>query len=152
MKIYTLFALTILSSYTYAQTPSHYDLGLQKEGILDKNFKYTNSPKVAQLYQQSTAMINQSTPVELGDGVQMIMAMKIPSHSLYTYKLPILKSQFNAQAKLKMDQALPAIQSVYCSQVQKHIHYRVNKMTEKYIYLDENVNFLVEYVLDSSQC
>ena len=132
--------------------PSQYDLDLQKEGILDKNFKYTNSPKVNSLYQQATSEINKNTPIDLGDGVQMIQAIKLPSVSGYTYKLPITKDEFNEKIKNEMLKNLSSIKSIFCNQANKHAHFRVNNMSEKYIYIDKNNVFLIDFYLQANQC
>lgn len=78
LSIFLMMSMTIL-----AQQPSSLDLELQQEGIVDKEFLYTNSPKTAQLYRETTAMINQATPIDVGGGVKMIQALQMPSIATY---------------------------------------------------------------------
>ncbi|MDM1757209.1 hypothetical protein HX127_06370 [Acinetobacter sp. 256-1] len=135
-----------------AQQPSNHDLELQREGILDKNFRYTNSPKVSQLYRDTTAVLNQSTPVNMGDGVKMIQALQMPSIAIYTYSLPIQKNQFTPTMERYIKQQAPTLKTTFCYQVNKHIHYKVNNRQEKYIYVDRQNQMLTEITLKASQC
>ncbi len=152
MKRILLSTLIAICCSANAQQPSSHDLELQREGILDKNFRYTNSPKVKQLYKETTAMINNSTPVDMGDGVKMIQALQMPSLAAYTYSLPIQKSQFTSTMERGIKQQSATLKSTFCYQVNKHIHYRVNNRQEKYIYVDRQGTMLTEINLKASQC
>lgn len=132
---------------------STYELELQEEGILDENFKYTNSPKVQSFYKQVTAELNKSTPMEIGDGVQVIGAMKLPSISTYMYRLPITKKEFDAKnIQETMFTQTESLKSMFCNQVKKNIHFRVNNMREKYVYLDNKDIYITEINFQANQC
>lgn len=65
VKAYELF-LDKDSNSISSLVPSDYDLNLQKEGVLDKKFRYTNNPIVYELYRSTTKEINSHTPLDMG--------------------------------------------------------------------------------------
>ncbi|MCW8037957.1 hypothetical protein [Acinetobacter entericus] len=131
---------------------SDYDIQLKQEGVLDSNFKYINSPRTYSFYKQVSSELNKSTPIDIGDGVQMVQALKIPNNSTYIYKLPIKKENFNTQVEANMNSGIPALKSTFCYQVKKHIHFQVNNMSERYVYLDVDDHLIKEIELKANQC
>ena len=152
-KYVTLGILSMMSISLFAQDPSNLDLELQQEGILDKDFHYTDSPKTPELYRETTAMINHSIPIDVGDGVQMIQALQMPSIATYIYRVPI-SSEHLSQEQIYMikKEYFPQLKSTFCFAVHKHIHYRANNRREKFIYLDENGKMYMEIDIQASNC
>lgn len=156
-KLWKAILLTLASvlfcNFALAQKPSSLDIELQQNGILDRNFKYTESPQTYELYRNITAYINKSTPIEMGDGVRMIQALQMPYVDFYTYSVPfdsklLTKKQISQQKQIY----LPMITSTFCQLVQKHMHYKVNNRRQKYIYYDQNGFMYMEVNLQAKEC
>lgn len=148
-----LLSCLIINISIYAQQPSSYDFELQQEGILDSEFRYTDSPKTFQLYRSSTAMLNKATPMEIGDGVQMISAIQMPSLAAYTYSVPVdSRNLTKEQINDVKEQYYSQFESIFCFSVNKNIHYRVNNRREKFIYLDKNGSMFMDVDIQASDC
>ncbi len=152
-KYVILGILLMMSTSVFAQNPSNLDLELQQEGILDKEFRYTSSPKTAQLYRETTTMINQATPIDFGDGVKMIQALQMPNIATYIYRVPISRENISREwVDMIKKEYSPQLKSTFCFAVHKHIHYRANNRREKFIYLDENGKMYMEIDIQASDC
>ena len=133
-------------------SPSEYDLNLQKEGVLDKNFRYTNKPIVYELYRSTTKELNRHTPIDMGDGVLMTQALKLKGMSAYSYSLSIEKNNLSDQSVEYFNNNKHNLKSIFCNQVKKHVHYKVNNMIEKFMYYDVAGEFLFEYQIRADEC